>query len=320
MKRIMQAWRFNQVNSPLELIKHQVPTPKADEVVIDVYGSGLCHSDVGRMDGTLTPYMPQKPPIILGHEIAGVISAIGPNVKKFELGDRVVASGTQRCCPGRDFDGGYATHCVLPVSCLLPLPDNVSFVQGAAATDAGQTSHHAVVAVGQVRAGDKVGIIGLGGLGMAGARIAALKGATVYAAEPRKETWSIAKYQGVQTVVKHTEELANFELDLIVDFAGFGGTTADAIQAIKPNGTVVLVGLGKTASLIPTMSLVAKQVTLRGSGGGQPSDTAAILDYMATGDLEIQASTIGFGDIPMGLERLKNGAVVGRLVAEIEHI
>jgi D-arabinose 1-dehydrogenase-like Zn-dependent alcohol dehydrogenase len=65
------------------------------------------------------------------------------------------------------------------------------------------------------------------------------------------------------------------------------------------------------------MALIGKGVTLRGSGGGRPSDTAAVLGHMARGDLAIAATTIGFDDIPEGLARLERGGVVGRIVAEL---
>jgi propanol-preferring alcohol dehydrogenase len=239
-------------------------------------------------------------------------------VRGFKVGDRVVASGTTKYCPGWSADGGYASHCLLPTFCLLPLPAPVSFVQGAAATDAGQTSHAAVVVTGAVRAGQRVGIVGLGGLGMTGARIAVLKGAQVWAAEPRREAWAPAKAQGVIEVVEGVEQLAAFDLELIVDFAGFGVTTAGAIRAVRPGGVVVQVGLGRTEATIPVGELVAKAVTLRGSGGGQPSDTAAVLGFMARGELSILASTIGFDEIPDGLARLERGGVVGRIVAEMD--
>lgn len=311
----MKAWLFTGAHQPLEPIEREMPRAGAGEVVIAVHGSGLCHSDVGRMDGTLTPYMPKPPPIILGHEIAGVIVEAGPGVSGFAVGDRVVASGTQTYCPGRDADGGYATHCLLPASCLLHLPDAVSFAQGAAATDAGQTSHHAVMKAGKLLPGQRVGIIGLGGLGMTGARIAVLAGAQVYAAEPRREAWAAAERQGVRSVVADAAGFAGLDLDLIVDFAGFGETTASAVRVVRPGGRVVLVGLGRTETMIPSMALIAKSVTLRGSGGGGPEDTASVLAHMARGDLVIEASTIGFDEIPAGLDRLKRGGVVGRIVA-----
>ncbi|CAN7597058.1 alcohol dehydrogenase catalytic domain-containing protein [Phenylobacterium sp. LjRoot219] len=313
----MKAWLFTGARQPLQLIERETPRPGPDEVLLEVRAAGLCHSDVGRMDGTLTPYLPKKPPIILGHEIAAVVAAVGAGVSDYQLGDRVVASGTTEYCPGWSADGGYASHCVVPARVLVPLPDAVSFVQGAAATDAGQTSHRAVMVAGGLRAGQRVGVVGLGGLGMTGARIAVLRGAQVFGAEPRREAWAAARAQGVTEVVEDVLQLASYDLDLIVDFAGFGVTTAGAIRAVRPGGLVVQVGLGRTEATISTAELVARSVTLRGSGGGRPSDTSAVLALMATGELIIPASTIGFEDIPAGLERLERGGVVGRIVAEV---
>jgi len=313
----LRAWLFTGANQPLRLIERELPVPSRGEVLVKVIGSGLCHSDVGRMDGTLTPYMPKQPPIVLGHEIAGQVIAVGQHVTSFAVGDRVVASGTLEFCPGRDADGGYASHCLLPATCLIPLPATVDYIQGAAATDAGQTSHHALLVAGELQAGQRVGIVGLGGLGMTGARIAVLTGAEVYAAEPRAEAWPVALAQGVTDVVSDVTELANLGLDLIVDFAGFGTTTAGALAAVRPGGMVVQVGLGQTEALISTMLLIGKSVTLRGSGGGTPQDTAAVLALMAQGDLAIAATSISFEQIPEGLERLSHGGVVGRIVASM---
>jgi alcohol dehydrogenase, propanol-preferring len=313
----MKAWLFTGAHRPLELIERADPHPGSGEVLLEVRASGLCHSDVGRMDGTLTPYMPKPPPIILGHEIAAVVAEIGPDAAGYRIGDRVVVSGTLEFCPGRNADGGYATHCVMPTSSLLALPRPVSFVQGAAATDAGQTSHHAVMVAGELRRGQRIGIVGLGGLGMTGARIAVLQGAEVYAAEPRKAAWSAALAQGVRSVVDDVLGFASLNLDVIVDFAGFGSTTAGAISVVKRGGLVIQVGLGQTRAMISTMELVGKSVTLRGSAGGGPTDTLAVLGLMEKGELKIEATSISFDEIPAGLERLEQGGVVGRIVADL---
>lgn len=314
----MKAWLFTGAHRPLEPVQRNDPRAGPGEVVIRVRGSGLCHSDVGRMDGTLTPFMPVPPPIVLGHEVAGEIVEAGAGVSDYATGDRVVISGTLDFCPGRHRDGGYATHCTAPATSLIRLPDTVSFIQGAAATDAGQTSHSALMRAGELRSGQRVGIVGLGGLGMTGARLAVLNGAEVFAAEPRREAWVAASAQGVREVVADVRDLAAFAPDLIVDFAGFGDTTAGAIEAVRPGGLVVQVGLGRTEATISTMALIGRSVTLRGSSGGQPSDTAAVIGHMAKDDLTIEATTIGFDEIPAGLARLERGGVVGRIVAEID--
>jgi propanol-preferring alcohol dehydrogenase len=313
----MKAWLFTGAHQPLQLIERDTPRPGPRELLVEVRGAGLCHSDVGVLDGTITEMLPKKPPLILGHEVAGVVVEAGPGVTGFKPGDRIVASGDEAFCPGWSADGGYATHCILATSCAARLPEGVDFIQGAAATDAGQTSYGAVMGAGGLQPGMRVGIVGLGGLGMTGARIAVVNGAAeVYAAEPRREAWDTARAQGVKEVVEDVMGLAPYELDLIVDFAGFGVTTAGAILAVRPGGLVVQVGLGVSDATISTAMLVAKAVTLRGSKGGRPGDTEKVLAHMQNGELKIQAATIGFDEIPAGLERLERGGVIGRLVAQ----
>jgi propanol-preferring alcohol dehydrogenase len=310
----MKAWLFSGAHQPLELIERNDPEAGPGQVVVDVCAAGLCHSDVGFMDGTLTSML-RKLPMILGHEVAGTIAQLGPDVAEFALGDRVVLSGPEEFAAGWSADGGYATKCLAMASGLIRLPRQVSFVQGATATDAGATAYGAVMGSGELKAGQRVGIVGLGGLGTTGARIAVINGAEVYGAEPRREAWATAEALGVRQVVDDVQKLAQFNLDLIVDFAGFGTTTAGAISAVRPAGLVVQVGLGRTEATISTSVLVGKSVTLRGSRGGRPGAIAAVLGHMQKGELEIAASTVGFHDIPASLERLKQGGVVGRLVA-----
>src|SRR5580658_5619692 len=173
----MKAWLFTGAHQPLQLIEREDPRPGSGQAVVKVLAAGLCHSDVGCLDGTLAPMAP--PPLILGHEIAGEIAALGQGVEGLEVGTQVVVRGG----PGWTADGGYATYCLVSAQGLLPLPPSVSLAQGAVATDAGATSYGGVMRSGELQPGQRVGIIGLGGLGMTGARIAVLNGAEVFAAE-----------------------------------------------------------------------------------------------------------------------------------------
>lgn len=310
----MKAWVFTGPNEPLQWEERPDPVPGPGQVVVDVLAAGVCHSDVGFLDGTLSSLLP-KIPLVLGHEVAGTVSSVSADVTDFAIGDRVVLQGPEHFAPGWSADGGYSDKCLAYATGLLRLPDNVDFVQGATATDAGSTSWGAVMASGQLSPGQRVGIVGLGGLGSTGARIAVVEGATVYAAEPRREVWDAAIANGVTAVVEDVLELAQYELDLIVDFAGFGSTTAGAILAVKPGGLVVQVGLGRNEATISTAALTSKAVTLRGSRGGLPGSVAAVLDLMARGDLSIRATTVRLEDVPDALERLKAGGVNGRIVA-----
>ncbi|MCT2088567.1 zinc-binding dehydrogenase [Micrococcus terreus] len=281
--------------------------------------AGLCHSDVGLLEDEGWLSMLAKTPITIGHENAGVVAELGEGVTEFSVGDRVgVCPTTPAGAPGYSFDGGFAPKMVVDAQALVPLPENVDFVQGAAATDAGMTSHAAVITQGGVKAGDTVGIIGLGGLGQIGARVAVLAGADVYVAEVNEKVWPLAEEIGAQGVKASIAEFEDVTFDVIVDFAGFGTTTAQAVDVIRRDGTVVLVGMGKLESTINTKSLILNQCNLKGSNGGSKEDVAGIYEYMATGKLNPTITTIGFDEIADGIEKLKNGEVVGRLVASYE--
>jgi propanol-preferring alcohol dehydrogenase len=309
----VKAWQLTGAEEPLRRIEREDPRPGPGQAVVDVRAAGICHSDVGFIDGTLTPML-AKLPLVLGHEVAGVVAEVGPDVVDLQVGDRVAAFGDQ-LAPGWSIDGGFADKFLGEVTGLVKLPDAVDFVQAATATDAGQTAYGAVMGAGKLRAGERIGIIGLGGLGLTGARIAVLGGAQVYAADPKHETWALARQRGVLETVEDARDLATFDLDVIVDFAGLGTTTANAITAVRAGGRVIQVGLGRSEATISTAELVIKAITLRGARGGRPVDFRAVIDLIAKGDLSIYAGTTTFEEIPEAIERLKTGDVIGRIVA-----
>lgn len=85
----MRAWQFEEVGQPLALNEVPEPRPNQGEVVVAVEAAGICHSDVGFLDGTLTHLLPYRP-ITLGHEITGAVEAVGPEATRFAVGDKVV--------------------------------------------------------------------------------------------------------------------------------------------------------------------------------------------------------------------------------------
>lgn len=307
-----KGWQFTQSGSPLVMVTKDDPIPDKDEVVLSTRAAGLCHSDVGFLHGTID-WMLATTPIILGHEVSGLITAVGPGVTDWRPGDRVSVAGLGLDAPGLTADGGFGEKLIGKVAQLVHVPETVDWVQAAAATDAGQTARHAL-RVAEVGDGTRVGIIGLGGLGLTAAKIAVLLGAEVYAAEVNEAVWATARDAGVKKVVREAKDLSSLELDVFVDYAGYGSTTAQAIEAVRDRGTVVQVGLGKAESTINTSLLVSKQIRLVGSLGGSYEDTEDVLQLMKQG-LEIDTTKIGFAEIPDGLNRLEEGSVRGRLVA-----
>ena len=315
----MKAWQFTNTNEPLVEVELPDPTPVGEQIVVDVKAVGICHSDVGMMDDEGWLSQLAHVPIVPGHEVSGVISAVGDQVTDWKVGDRVALCPTTRVgAPGHHQNGGFGEKVLIDQVAAVALPDSVSYVDGAAATDAGMTSHHAVFANGEVKQGTKLGIIGLGGLGMFGARAAVLKGAEVYVAEINEKVWDKARELGVKEVAKSITDFKDKELDVIVDFAGFGQTTTDAVASVRTGGRVVLVGMGKLQFTLNTMDVIIGQVTVVGSMGGTKEDVQGIIDLYATGDLVPEITEIKWEDIPQGIDDLRDGKVIGRLVANYE--
>lgn len=308
----MKAWRLTAAHEPLVLTDVAEPVVGPGEIVIDVKAASLCHSDVGFLDGTLTAILGFTP-ITLGHEIAGVVSAIGDDVTSVAVGDRVgVPTGFGG--PGQATDGGFAEKVKVGAEWALHLPDAVSFEQAAPATDAGMTAYHALK-LGGVTVGTKLGIIGAGGLGSLAIQFAVGLGAEVYVAEINESVWNSAKEHGAKAVESSIMSFADIGLEVIIDYAGFGTTTAEAIDAIAAKGTIVQVGLGRERADISSQNVVFKELSYKGSSAGTHEDCAAVLDLIAKGKASSTITEIGFDEIGTGIERLQRGEVVGRLVA-----
>lgn len=312
----MQAWLLDDIHGTLRKADVPRPIPGPGQVLVKVKASGLCHSDVGYMEGIIP--LTIALPVILGHEASGIIESVGDGVQGWAAGDAVASAISADDAPGVSRDGAYADYIIVSAEKLVRLPDGMDWAQAAAATDAGVTSYTGVVVFGAIKPGDRVGIVGLGGLGMTGARIAVVTGATVFGVEPRESLWDDARAAGVTTVVADVSELAGLDLDVVVDFAGFSTTTAGAIRAVKPHGRVVLVGLGKAEVTFNSIELVGRAVELLGATpSGDPAHLQAVIDMISAGELSVRAENIGFDEIPDGLARLQRGEVNGRLVAII---
>lgn len=317
----MKGWQFTGTNEPLQLIEKEDPKATAGTVIIDVKAAGLCHSDVGTLNDPGWMDILAKVPIILGHEIAGVVSEVADDVTDFKVGDRVAVCpvGKDGLGPGNGRDGGYADKVLVPAVDLVRIPDNVSFEQAAASTDAGMTSFHALFNKGGAKAGMKVGVIGVGGLGQMAAKAAVVKGIDVYAADVSEDARQIAKDIGCKAVGEDIKEFSDVGLDLIVDYAGYGQTTSDAIDVVGVGGTVVLVGMGKLETTVNTSNLILKSVQLKGSVGGTVEDIEDVLEMMSEGHLDPVLSYITFEEIADGLKKLERHEVKGRLVAQIDN-
>ncbi|TRW44143.1 alcohol dehydrogenase catalytic domain-containing protein [Georgenia yuyongxinii] len=315
----MKAWMFNGAGKPLELAEVPDPVAKPGEIVIDVKASGLCHSDVSALDDPNWSVNFGELPVVLGHEPVGVVTQLGEGVTNLRLGDRVGIPSGPPNVNGYFRDGGYAEKTTAIATEVVKIPASLDFIRAASGTDAGNVAHHAVVTRGQVAAGQKVGIIGIGGLGQIGARIAVLKGAEVYAAEIKKDVWPMAEELGVVRCVEDVRELTDVGLDTIVDFAGFGTTTMGAMESVREYGRVVQVGMGRLVFEFNSNPLIVRQIELIGSMGGGVEDLSGVYEMMASGGLDPKITTTTFAKIAEGLDLLRQGKVRGRMVVDMQN-
>lgn len=317
----MKAFQFEDVARGLELKDIPVPKPTQDQVLIRVNAVGLCHSDCHIIHDKEYSSLPHRP-MTLGHEVAGTIVELGASITGYEVGDQIVsalaAGGEQidwSTVIGLGYDGGYAEFAIVEKSNIVRIPYGVTFAQAAIATDCITTAYHAVVTKAGASSSTTIGIIGLGGLGLSGVRIATLKGAKVYGVDIDTKKFAAAEQAGAVQSATSIDEFEGTQFDAIVDFAGAGSTTFNAIKAVKTRGTVVLVGLGSQDSTIPTQDLVVRMITLRGSLGGTLRELKEVLELLSAGSIAPILEEISFEDIPSGLDRLTRGGICGRLFA-----
>ncbi len=316
MAKVTRGWQFTGTNEPLTFVEKELKPLEEGYVRIKVHHAGLCSSDVGALhDPTWMALI--SVPCILGHENAGEIIELGPNVEGWEIGERVAIcpmpyNGAYG--PGYGRDGGYGTITSAHSDMLIRIPDNVSSEQAAASTDAGMTSYHAIVVKGGVKKGTKVGIIGLGGLGTVGMDVAIGKDAEVYVATRKEAAQKKAKEHGAFKVAANIKDFKDDQLDVIVDFAGAGITTREAMEVVKPGGKVVLVGMHTPEIPINGNDLILRQTELVGSMGGTKEDIADLLQLISEGKLKIGVELIPLSAVAEGLKRLEQGEKDDRLV------
>ncbi|MDR0990034.1 MAG: zinc-binding dehydrogenase [Propionibacteriaceae bacterium] len=316
----MKAWQYEGTNKPLTLAEIDEPEPGLGEVLISVKAAGLCHSDVGALTDKAWEPLLTKRPVTMGHEISGVITALGDGVTGWRVGDNVgvCPTGPSGISPGYGRDGGWQKLTVQPASDLVKMPDHLSFEVDTVGTDAGMTSYHALVTVGDIRYMDRVGIIGIGGLGQIAAQAAVRMGAEVYVAEINEDAWPLAYAWGAKEVQPSIQDFAGYDLDLIVDYVGAGSTTAGSIYAIRPGGKIVLVGMGILKADINTRDLILKHAQILGSTGGTMHDVEACYRLFSNGAVNPVMKKISFDKIPESLELLHQRKARGRLVCMFE--
>ncbi len=316
----MNALVLTQYNH-LEVQDRPRPQPAADELVVHVAACGICGSDVHGFDGSSGRRIP---PLVMGHEAAGVVAEVGANVQGFRVGDRVTFDSTIYCgdctfcrrgevnlCDRREVlgvscgdyrrDGAFAEYVLVPERIVYKLPDAMPFAE-AAMLEAVSVALHAV-AVSDVRGGETALVIGAGMIGLLTLQAARAAGCSrVFIADVDATRLALAKQLGATEtlhlsggeLVRRCQELTEGAgVDLVLEVVGRDETVSTAIDAVRKGGTVTLIGNVTPEVKLPLQKVVSRQLRLQG--------TAA-----------------SCGEYPQAIEMITNGAIqVKQLISAV---
>ena len=335
----MIAARFHGAGRPLSLDDVPVPQPGPDEVRVRVRAAGVCGTELHFAEGL---YAPSRVPMTLGHEAAGTVDAVGPDVAGWAQGDRVAVyyylfCGECRwCLVGRQnlclaprgvlafaADGAFAEHVVVPARCLVRLPEQLSFEQAAPLCCAGTTALHALTE-GDVAPGEVVVVLGAGGVGLAVVQEARRRGASVVAVSRDPARRDAAARAGAAAAVAPQDlaaavgQLSGGQgADVVVELAGVRATLDLAVQVLGRRGRLVLVGYSADSLTVSPLSLVVNEQQVLASVGNTYAELVAAVHLGAAGQLVPPvAATLPLTEVNVALDRLRAGGVPGRLVLQ----
>ncbi|NUQ36521.1 MAG: alcohol dehydrogenase catalytic domain-containing protein [Caldilineales bacterium] len=307
----MKAAIFYAPHQPLQIEEIATPTPGPGEVLVKVAACGLCHTDLSYIDHGVPTF--KKPPLVLGHEVSGLIAAVGAGAAWRE-GDRVLVpavygcgqcqmcrTGRENICErmvmfGNNVDGGYAEYMLAPAKDVVALPADLPLIEGAIIADAVTTPYHAVVNRGQVKPGDSVVVFGCGGVGINIVQIAAALGAHVVAVDIADEKLEMARKLGAQAVVNAKNvERADKEVRALtgggaaIGFEAIGNpiTQEQTFASVRNGGRFVMVGYSPKPMTLNSGRVMYREMELIGSLGCRAVDYPRVLALASSGKIKI---------------------------------
>ena len=294
----------------------QEPEAGPGQIRVAVQAAGVCGTDLHAAHGRLpVPTLP----VIMGHEGAGIVDAVGEGVSEFRTGDRVLLLPSETCgtcpacdaghlglCPGARIlgmarDGTFAEKIAVPVSCALPLPDGIPFEHGAILADAVATAYHAVATRAAIEGGERVAVIGCGGVGHHAILLARLLGAkTIVAADASKGALRRAEQAGADVTIDVTGANARKDIrrasggggpEVVIEYAGKKASVELAMGCVARGGRVIVGGVGmESPELGPLISFVGKEIGVLGSMGYTRAELERVVTLAASGKLDLSGS------------------------------
>jgi 6-hydroxycyclohex-1-ene-1-carbonyl-CoA dehydrogenase len=338
----MRAAVFRGPGQPLAIEEVPRPVPGEGETLVQVAACGFCHTDLHYLDHGVPTARP--PPLILGHEISGTVSGLGPAAAGWSIGDRVLVpsvlpcghcpycrSGRGNICPelrmpGNHMDGGFAEYVRVPARDLVRLPDGIDLAQSAIIADALTTPYHAVVDRARVRSGDRVVVVGCGGVGINAVQFAVAAGGTVIAIDLRAEKREAARRLGATAVLDPAESpdigravraLTDGGADVAMEIVGTPGTVQMALSTLRRGGRLCVVGYSNAVASVPLHRLMFFEYEILGSLGCPPADYLRVLEMVRTGKVRLDPVITGrlpLDRIAEAAEALRNGVGLRTLI------
>ena len=345
----MTSYQVESFGRPLAQVLRDLPIPQGTEVVVRVGSCGVCHSDVHLHDGyfdlgndvKLDMTRTLKPPRTLGHEIAGTVVAVGPDAVGVKVGDRRVvfpwigcgecslcAAGDEHLCNspralGIHRDGGFATHTVVPHARYLLDYGSLAEEQACTYACSGLTAYSALKKVGILGPKDPLLIIGAGGVGLSGIRLARqMFGVAPIVVELDRGKWDIAREAGAGELIDPSAEgalkallKATGGVAAAVDFVGAASSFNFGFGALRKAGKLICVGLfGGSTPIVPAM-VSMKAVSVTGSYVGSLQEMQELMDIAKTGALpDLPLGTQPLASATQALEDLRAGRIRGRTI------
>jgi len=335
----MRAVQVPRAGGPFEIVERDIPEAESGMVRVKIQACGVCHSDEvtkqGLFPGIQFPRVP-------GHEVVGVIDAVGPNVARWKVGDRVgvgwnggycgycdscrrgnfFACETSTQVTGVTRDGGYADYLVTPFSTLALVPEELSPVEAAPLMCAGVTTFNCLRNSG-ARPGDVVAVIGLGGLGHLGIQFAAKSGFKTVALGRGKDKEPLAAKLGAKHYIDTGSQDAAAELQKL------GGakvilatvTSAEAMKQVMPGltptGTLMIVGAVPSLE-VPALQMLLKSQQVKGWYSGTSLDSQETLAFSVQSGVRSMNESYPLEQVDEAYARMTEGKARFRAVLTME--
>jgi propanol-preferring alcohol dehydrogenase len=335
----MSAYRIVAWGRPPQLTEAPVPEPGPGEVLVEVAGNGLCHSDLGMglIPAGMAESLGWRLPFTLGHEVAGHVAALGPGVTGLAEGEAVALVSPASCgrCPtcrqGRDSacpdgsagrgygrDGGLARYVVAPAPRAIVKLGDLDPVAAAPLTDAGATAHHAVDrVVPHLPEGSTAVVLGAGGLGAFAVQVLrALTPARVVAVDTNPARLEVAGDLGAHEVADDVAALAGDRggVEVVLDFVGVDATIAGGLAAVAPYGAYGLVGSGGGTLRRPWFGTLPRDADVFTFQGSSLADVHAVVALARRGAIRSDVDVFPLSRVGDAYAALQRGELRGRAV------